>query len=40
MDFNEVLPGTRRIYDENGNALQTDIGLKKAGDIVLVPQPT
>lgn len=40
MDFDEVLPGTRRLYDENGNPLQSDAGLKKHGDLVLVPQPT
>lgn len=40
MEFDEVLPGTRRLYDANGNALQSDVGLKKHGDIVLVPQPT
>lgn len=40
MEFDEVLPGTRRIYDANGNPLESDAGLKKSGDIVLVPQPT
>lgn len=40
MEFNEVLPGTHRLYDTNGTALQSDVGLKKHGDIVLVPQPT
>jgi len=40
MEFNEVLPGTHRLFDDNGSALQSDAGLKKHGDVVLVPQPT
>ncbi|KAK1496429.1 major facilitator superfamily transporter [Colletotrichum cuscutae] len=36
----EVIPGTRRLYDENGNNLPGDASLLKHGDIVLVPQPT
>lgn len=36
----EVIPGTRRLYDEQGNNLPGDASLLKAGDIVLVPQPT
>lgn len=39
-DFNEVLPGTRRLFDEHGKNLPGDANLKKHGDIVLVPQPT
>lgn len=38
--FEETIPGTRQLYDENGKALPGDEGLQKAGDIVLVPQPT
>ncbi|KAK2009251.1 major facilitator superfamily transporter [Colletotrichum eremochloae] len=34
------IPGTRRLYDENGNNLPGDASLLKHGDIVLVPQPT
>ena len=40
MEFDEVIPGTRRLFDVDGNPLQSDHGLKKHGDIVLVPQPT
>jgi MFS family permease len=37
----EVIPGTRRLYDEHGNSLTSDSSLQKtAGGIVLVPQPT
>ena len=36
----EFLPGTRRLYDENGEVLPGDEGLQKQGDIILVPQPT
>ncbi|GKT94928.1 major facilitator superfamily transporter [Colletotrichum tofieldiae] len=36
----EVIPGTRRLYDENGHNLPGDASLLKHGDIVLVPQPT
>ncbi|GJC89269.1 protein HOL1 [Colletotrichum liriopes] len=36
----EVIPGTRRLYDENGNNLPGDASLLKHGDVVLVPQPT
>jgi|SRR5690242_15627736 len=39
-DFEEVIPGTRRLYDENGNNLPGDDSLLKHGDIVLVPQPS
>ncbi|KAK5947094.1 Major facilitator superfamily transporter [Knufia obscura] len=39
-DFEEVIPGTRRLFDENGNTLPGDEHLLKHGDIVLVPQPT
>lgn len=38
--YEEVLAGTHRMFDENGNPLPGDAGLKKHGDIVLVPQPT
>lgn len=38
--YDEVLPGTHRMFDEHGNPLPGDAGLKKHGDIVLVPQPT
>lgn len=40
MEFEEVLPGTRRLYDANGRPLESEAGLKRSGDIVLVPQPT
>jgi MFS family permease len=40
MEYEESLPGTRRLYDANGQPLASDAGLKKHGDIVLVPQPT
>ena len=40
MDNEELLPGTLRLYDEFGNPLAADSGLKKHGDIVLIPQPT
>ncbi|PVI07408.1 major facilitator superfamily transporter [Periconia macrospinosa] len=36
----EIIPGTRRLYDENGNTLSSDDSLLKSGGIVLVPQPT
>ncbi|KAL5116717.1 Major Facilitator superfamily [Pleosporales sp. CAS-2024a] len=36
----EVIPGTRRLYDENGSTLSRDSSLHKSGEIVLVPQPT
>lgn len=36
----EFIPGTRRLYDENGNILPGDENLKKHGNIVLIPQPT
>lgn len=36
----EVIPGTRRLYDENGNTLPGDSSLLKSAGIVLVPQPT
>ncbi|KAK6383554.1 Major facilitator superfamily transporter [Exophiala oligosperma] len=37
----ELIPGTLRLYDEHGHPLVTEgTGLKKHGDIVLVPQPT
>lgn len=36
----DVLPGTHRMFDENGRPLPGDADLKKHGDIVLVPQPT
>lgn len=36
----EFLPGTRRLFDENGKTLPGDEHLLKHGDIVLVPQPT
>jgi MFS family permease len=38
--YEEVLAGTHRMFDENGLPLSGDAGLKKHGDIVLVPQPT
>ncbi|EXJ88388.1 hypothetical protein A1O1_05318 [Capronia coronata CBS 617.96] len=40
MEFEEVLPGTRRLFDAEGAPLSAELGLKKHGDIVLVPQPT
>lgn len=39
-NFDDVIPGTRRLYDENGRTLPGDDSLLKHGDIVLVPQPT
>jgi len=39
-EFEEVIPGTRRLFDEHGNNLPGDEHLIKHGDIVLVPQPT
>lgn len=39
-DFEEVIPGTRRLFDEHGKNLPGDASLQKHGDIVLVPQPT
>lgn len=36
----DFVPGTRRLFDENGKTLPGDVHLKKHGDIVLVPQPT
>ncbi|TDZ14049.1 putative MFS-type transporter [Colletotrichum spinosum] len=39
-EVEEVIPGTRRLYDENGSTFATDASLLKHGDIVLVPQPT
>ncbi|CAI6338041.1 unnamed protein product [Periconia digitata] len=36
----ELIPGTRRLYDEDGNTLPGDDSLLKSGGIVLVPQPT
>ena len=38
--YEDVLPGTYRMFDATGNALAGDADLKKHGDIVLVPQPT
>ncbi|KAI1618255.1 serine/threonine kinase 16 [Exophiala viscosa] len=39
--MDESLPGTLRLFDANGNPLATEgTGLKKHGDIVLVPQPS
>ena len=38
--FEETLAGTHRMFDANGQPLSDDTGLKKHGDIVLVPQPT
>lgn len=38
--FEEELPGTRRLFDENGSNLPADENLKKSGNIVLIPQPT
>lgn len=39
-NFEDVIPGTRRLYDENGHSLPGDDSLLRHGDIVLVPQPT
>lgn len=38
--FDEIIPGTRRLFDEYGKNLPGDEHLLKSGDIVLVPQPT
>lgn len=38
--YEEVIPGTRRLFDEHGKPLPGDAALLKHGDIVLVPQPT
>ncbi|KAF3799801.1 Protein HOL1 [Colletotrichum gloeosporioides] len=40
FEEHEVIPGTRRLYDENGSTFSSDASLLKHGDIVLVPQPT
>lgn len=39
-EIDEVIPGTRRLFDEHGNNLVGDASMLKHGDIVLVPQPT
>ncbi|PSN59651.1 major facilitator superfamily transporter [Corynespora cassiicola Philippines] len=39
-DHDELIPGTRRLYDEDGHILPGNSSLQKAGNIVLVPQPT
>jgi hypothetical protein len=36
----DFLPGTKRLYDDDGYALSRHSELKKHGDIVLAPQPT
>jgi MFS family permease len=36
----EIIPGTRRLYDESANTRSEDSSLQKSGTIVLVPQPT
>lgn len=37
----EYVPGTRRLFDENGKPLTEDGGnLRRHGDVVLVPQPS
>lgn len=36
----EIIPGTRRLYDEHGNTLSGDSSLQRSGNIILVPQPT
>ena len=40
MSDETLLPGTKRLYDEQGYALSRHSELKKHGDIVLAPQPT
>ncbi|KAK5091509.1 Major facilitator superfamily transporter [Lithohypha guttulata] len=40
VSYDEVIPGTRRLFDEHGQNLPGDERLLKHGDIVLVPQPT
>lgn len=40
VSYDEVIPGTRRLFDEHGKNLPGDERLLKHGDIVLVPQPT
>jgi MFS family permease len=39
-EIDEVIPGTRRLFDEHGKNLVGDASMLKHGDIVLVPQPT
>jgi MFS family permease len=36
----DLVPGTRRLFDEHGNTVPGEEHLKKHGDIVLVPQPS
>lgn len=38
--FDELLPGTRRIFVDESASLSGDSTLEKHGDIILVPQPT
>lgn len=40
MEYEEFLPGTQRAFDSEGKPLPPEAGLKRHGDIVLVPQPT
>ncbi|KAG0650383.1 putative MFS-type transporter [Hyphodiscus hymeniophilus] len=40
MSDEDIIPGTKRLYDDDGNALSPHSELKKHGDIVLAPQPT
>lgn len=39
-NFDEVLPGTRRIFADEWESVTSDSPLQKHGDVILVPQPT
>ena len=40
MPDEEFINGTKRLYDDDGQAISSHSELKKHGDIVLMPQPT
>ncbi|KAK7430719.1 Major facilitator superfamily transporter [Neonectria magnoliae] len=39
-NFDEVLPGTRRLFTDEWASVSGDSALEKHGDIILVPRPT
>ncbi|KAF4984104.1 hypothetical protein FZEAL_643 [Fusarium zealandicum] len=39
-DLDEVLPGTRRLFTDEGASVSSDSILEKHGDIILIPPPT
>ncbi|KAH8684012.1 major facilitator superfamily domain-containing protein [Ilyonectria robusta] len=39
-NFNEVLPGTKRLFTDEWASVSGDSQLEKHGDIILVPRPT